>query len=733
MLVLAVARPELREEHPDIAAGGPWVTLDLHPLSAGETKRLVGFLGGAAAAEIEPAVAERCGGNPFFTEELVRLPRERSLLRPASPSDAQEAAETVLPDSLAALVAARLDALDPDLKGVLADAAVVGQTFWPGALAAAGDTDRRVVDRRLRELAKREFVRRTPVSSLAGEAEYAFWHGLTREVAYAALPRGARAAKHAAVASWIESSEQKAVAAAEILAHHYESALGLAEAAGESELAGRLTEPTVRALWTAGDRALPLDVAVAERHYRHALGLCPRGPRSSRASWSLTGSPCSSAGTSPRLGRRSNVVCLAFARPERSGPKPSRPTGLPTRSGCMATPRAIEVAAHAAALLEDEPPSAEQVKVMADWAAMCAASYESETGIALADRALDLCRDLRLPVSVRALGWRGLARSHFGDVVGLDDMRRALGLAKRQGLGRYAAMLYSNLADAVLTFHGPKVALRLYREGVEFTGGRGDQMSMIGLQAEEAAALFWAGRWDAALALAGEVEEPLAAAGQILDLVSIRSMLTGVLTARGQAAGPAVQAVLTWARGREFADRGNAIDLLGALADAYSSLGEHDEALKILTRVAEVRESITSCPQFGLTLPAQLRMAAALGDLSLARRLAAKTVASRALDRHTLVLLLALEAEHESRLKQAAQHYAEAASRWRAFGAPYEEAQALLGQGRCLVALGRGDDASMPLRRGARVFKRLGAAPALSQTLRLLGPRTAERARGARD
>jgi Flp pilus assembly protein TadD len=113
-------------------------------------------------------------------------------------------------------------------------------------------------------------------------------------------------------------------------------------------------------------------------------------------------------------------------------------------------------------------------------------------------------------------------------------------------------------------------------------------------------------------------------------------------------------------------------------------------------------------------------MAVGLGDLDLARRLAAKTVASRPLDSHALVVLAALEAEHEGLNELAAERFAEAASRWRAFGAPYEEAHARLGEGRCLAALGRGDDASAPLRRAARVFRRLGADPALSQALRVL-------------
>ncbi len=337
VLVLVVARPELREERPGIAVGGRWVTVDLHPLSAAETRRLVGFMAGASAGTIEPMVAERCGGNPFFTEELVRLLRERPSIRTTSPAGPQGAAATTLPGSLAALVAARLDALDPELKGVLADAAVVGQTFWPGALAAGG-IDLNEVEGCLEALAQREFVRRVPTSSLAGEAEYAFWHGLTREVAYAALPRRVRAAKHAAVAHWIESGQQKG-AAAEVLAHHYERALELAAAAGESELIGRLTEPAVHAFW------------------RRAIGRCrwmwpwpsvttgmrcacaPTTARSSRTSWSPTASRCCSAANSPRRRWPWNEGCSASMRLETFGPRRSRPDPSPPCSGSGQTPR----------------------------------------------------------------------------------------------------------------------------------------------------------------------------------------------------------------------------------------------------------------------------------------------------------------------------------------------------------------------------------------------------------
>ena len=145
-------------------------------------------------------------------------------------------------------------------------------------------------------------------------------------------------------------------------------------------------------------------------------------------------------------------------------------------------------------------------------------------------------------MSVRALGWRGLARCDLGDAGGLDDLSLALDLARRQGLGRYGAMLYANLADELQSFRGPRAALRLRRKGLAFAGQRGDRMSLLGFQAGEVADLGLGGKWDAALALAREIDEPLVTAGQILDLAAVRSAAARILTARGQAAGREVQA-----------------------------------------------------------------------------------------------------------------------------------------------------------------------------------------------
>ena len=142
------------------------------------------------------------------------------------------AAETVLPDSIQAVIAARLDTLTPELRALLQDAAVVGTVFWSGARAPSPAATRPPPGPASRSWPAGRSSAPSGGSSVAGEAEYAFWHNLTREVAYGQLPRTARVARHRAVAAWIERVAADGTADhAELLAHHYVTALELARAA----------------------------------------------------------------------------------------------------------------------------------------------------------------------------------------------------------------------------------------------------------------------------------------------------------------------------------------------------------------------------------------------------------------------------------------------------------------------------------------------------------------------
>jgi predicted ATPase len=160
-------------------------------------------------------------------------------------------------------IAARFDLLDPEQKGLLQDAAVIGKRFWTGALASFSGADPSTLAPRLHELERKEFVRRERSSSVADESEYDFRHLLVRDVAYGQIPCARRAEKHLAAARWTEGLGRREDHS-EMLAHHYLQALELTtalEAAHEEllaagDVAGAAEAETILCdhLWMAGER-----------------------------------------------------------------------------------------------------------------------------------------------------------------------------------------------------------------------------------------------------------------------------------------------------------------------------------------------------------------------------------------------------------------------------------------------------------------------------------------------
>ncbi len=133
LLVITTARPELLEADAPFVAAGRVDRLMLEPLSSTETTALVETLLGEEGARVSPTIVANVQGNPFFAEESARFLREHGDDRGAG------SGEIPLAATVQAVIAARLDALAPDAKGVLADASVVGEVFWEGALSALGE------------------------------------------------------------------------------------------------------------------------------------------------------------------------------------------------------------------------------------------------------------------------------------------------------------------------------------------------------------------------------------------------------------------------------------------------------------------------------------------------------------------------------------------------------------------------------------------------------------------
>ena len=186
LLLLCTARPELFERHPTFGAKARNAQrINLAPLTEEETARLIASLLEQAVlpAETQRMLLERAGGNPLYAEEFVRLLVDREQLTGAGEE---------MPDSVQALIAARLDTLSAERKSLLQDAAVLGKVFWAGALAEMGGRKAQEVEQALHVLSRKELVRPARTSSMEGEAEYGFWHLLVRDVCYAQIPRAAR-------------------------------------------------------------------------------------------------------------------------------------------------------------------------------------------------------------------------------------------------------------------------------------------------------------------------------------------------------------------------------------------------------------------------------------------------------------------------------------------------------------------------------------------------------------
>jgi class 3 adenylate cyclase/tetratricopeptide (TPR) repeat protein len=716
MLVAATTRPELYERRPNWSGGKRnATTISLAPLSDTETSKLITLLldQPALPAEMGSLIVDRAGGNPLYAEEFVRLLRDRDLLRR---SDGRlviaPGTELPIPDSVQALVAARLDTLAPERKALLQDAAVIGKVFWADGVAAMANVELRTASDAMHELSRMELIRSTRQSSMAGQAEYSFWHILVRDVAYAQIPRAERAAKHARAAAWIESvAGERVEDHAEILAHHYVTALQLSRSVGGASVAD-LEAAALRFLLLAGERALGLDVAKAQSNLDRALQLAPPGhPQRPEVldRWA------EAARQEGRHGEAAHALDEAIAAFRQRGDTLAAARGLTTLASVLwwsGSERRREVAIEATTLLEGLPPGPDLVAAYAELARQEVLGGNLNEGIRSAERALALAGELGLEEPAKALGYLALGRCWLGDGGGVDDFRRALSLALAQGRGWETSVLYNNLAVSLWAIEGPAASVAMFRQGIEFGTARGIADSVRISRAEMLDEQVDLGAWDEVLGQSAELEEGAEATWSVPVLADMRRARVRVLLMRGEA--EAAMPLARWAvesADRLPADRARLSLCLDAMASHAS--GDLERARSALRRLVGTQywENL----HWPAYLPAVIRVAVALGETALAETLMANETRHRYRG-HAQVAAQALVAEASGQPEAAARLHGEAAERWEGFGVVHERAFALLGRGRCLVALGRSKEAVGPLRGAREIFASLRAGPALVET-----------------
>ena len=230
LLLLCMARPELLDSRPT------WpVTIRLEPLDDADTESLIGT---DVPEELRARIAAAAAGNPLFISEMLAMTQEAG-------------GEVEVPASLKALLAARLDQLDPAERRVLECGSVEGEVFHRGAVQALTPEEAQVTPR-LAALVRRELIR-SDRPQFAGEDGFRFRHLLIRDAAYDALPKATRADLHRRFATWLGEHGQGLVELDEILGYHLERAARyLVELGGQ---ASELAEEASRRLAAAGERA----------------------------------------------------------------------------------------------------------------------------------------------------------------------------------------------------------------------------------------------------------------------------------------------------------------------------------------------------------------------------------------------------------------------------------------------------------------------------------------------
>ena len=708
LLIAGTARPDLFERRPTFASAGPVSCADLGPLSPSETAQLVtGLLGGPDdRAGAVGTIVERCEGNPFFAEQSARLLVDTSL-------------QGSLPDSVQAVIAARLDTLPVEEKALLADASVVGTVFWEGTLSAMGPGESQRSQDLLSRLLERRLIHRLRESTMEGEREFAFVHALARDVVYGQLPRAARAQKHAAVAAWLAArAGARLDELVEVIAHHSATALELARASGRDELAESLTAQTVRYLTLAGDRSFQLDCAAAERHFRRALDLLPDRHPERPALLLKWGGALFWLGD---FRQAADAVAEAVAGFREAGDVRAAAAAMTQQLESLrqlGDPSVPTILSEALAVLETDGPSPELVLALERLAHYRVVYADNRAAVDAAERAMVMAERLGLPLPIEALHYRGAARCSLGDAGGLADLQRALAAAEDRGWAWLVANIHFNLADATWLLEGAAAAVDARRRVLDYTERRGQQTGAHGSRAALAGDLIWAGDWDEALALFLETEPMLEAVGEVDWLVGLRSNCALLCALRGQV--ERARAPAAWAHERSIAsgypqELGCATVAHAVVCDAVGDWPATRAALDAYERLVADR---VNCDR-GLRLALTVRVALRVGDVALAERFTAKVTPSVALYRHALASTQASIAEARGE-HEAAAGFADAAAGWHDFGVPYEEAQALLGQGRCLVALGRAPEAVEPLGQAHDIFERLGARPALAETDQVL-------------
>jgi len=573
ILVLCTTRPEMLEHRPAWGGGKRnATTLSLSPLSEEDTARLISSLGDSPvlAAETQQALVERAGGNPLYAEQYVRMQAERG-----------RGATMLLPESVQGIIAARLDALSDEQKQLVQNAAVIGKVFWLGSVADVAALDRASAEQLLHALERKEFVQRVRRSSVAGEVEYAFLHILVRDVAYGQIPRSQRAEKHRLAAAWLEALGRPEDHA-EMLSHHYRSAVELMRAAGQP-LDQQFADRVLTSMREAGDRAFALNAhANAISFYEAALDLAAASSSDrGQILYKLGYTRLISEQVDPALLLQARDELLATGDREMAAESELALAEFSWLAG--ERDRAFEHLAAARTIVDGLPLSRAKAHVASNTSRYMMLAARTAEAIQFGREALLMAEQLDdQELRAHALNNIGVSRVDSGDAGGIDDLELSCASAREANAPRETSRALGNLAATLWELGRLTEARARWEEGRDTATRFGQATFERWFRGQRVTYEYSLGKWDSALegadAFIAEVES-----GSPHYLASGCYYTRALIQmARGEVDAPIADAERALALSRHAKDPQNHLPTVAACAHVFSENGDTARAAALV-------------------------------------------------------------------------------------------------------------------------------------------------------
>jgi class 3 adenylate cyclase/predicted ATPase len=725
--VITLARPELQERRPSWGAGQRnFTALYLEPLSPAAMEELLEGLVPGLPKRLCEQILTRAQGVPLYAVETVRMLLDRGLLAQQGSiyKPTGEIATLEVPETLHALIAARLDGLSVEERRLLQDGAVLGKTFTKPALAALSGIPTAELDPLVAALVRKEVlgVQLDPRSPERGQ--YGFLQDLVRHVAYETLAKRDRKVRHLAAAGHLELAFNQEDGVAEVLASHYLAAF---DAAPDAEDAPAIKAKTRAMLARAGERAGSIGAPEEGRRYYEQAAALAEDPVGEAELLEQAG----------RLAINANRPVEARARLERALAiynNAGKERAAARASVLLAEVDISEVLLEEAARrldealthLDPDTPSAELAAALAQLGRARALAGHFDAAAAPLERALTLAERLLLPeVFVEALTSKSIGLLAHGRVgEGRILLMAAVDRAHAEQLYASALRAENNLAAVLEAADSNAEALELCDRAIALARRRGDRRWESNLRSGTIILLVQLGRWDHALAIVIE-EEPLA-----VDKGALFNMLAVALVHCERGERAAARARVT--TGETFRDSDSPLTKAGHAAFEARVLraeGRYAEALASAERgLAHIDELTLADTSTKLALVEAIEAALAMDDLDKAEALLAMP---ESLDPGQLTpFVQAQSARLRARLDAARgeergvdEGFRSAASLFREFGLVFYLAVTQLEQADWLTGHGRADEAQPLLVEARETFEQLRATPWLERAAQITATR----------